>query len=175
MLQVTLPLLDAHIGLADLLVAQLNLQRLELNLLRQRVVLAVVLHIVELFGVAVDARLGLLDVSLLHADSLAEFVYLTLDFLHTGGQTHNFVFQVLNFERQLTAQCFFLIDGRQCRLQLIEGFQALLHRQVSRIFFCHNLSFNTLSNMIIFPRKSLLLFHSSLLFPLSSFLSPLSQ
>ena len=120
-------LLHSHLSLTNLLVAQFNFQLLELNLLGQRVVLAVVLHLVQLHLIALHAGLSLLNLALFHHDSILELSNLVLDFLHTSHQARNLVFQVLHLQGQFAAQCAFLVDARESSLQLIKRFQLLFY------------------------------------------------
>ena len=119
------------------LIAKLYLKCLKLNFFLQRVILTVVLHVVELFVVFLHAYLCSGDLSLLLGDSLLEVFYLVLDLLHTGGKTGNLVLKVLHLERQLSSEGSFLVDGRQCGLQLVKSLQLLFYCQICRIFFSH--------------------------------------
>ena len=127
LLQVVVTLIDANQSLFDFLLAELNLESLELYLLCQRVILAVVLHLVELLLIAVDIRLGLVDLALLHRDSALVVLDFVLDLLNTSVQTGNLVFQVLHFERQLATHGALLIDTRKRCLQLIQRLQLLFY------------------------------------------------
>ena len=137
-LQLVLLLLNTSVGLTDLLVAEFNLQCLELDFLAQCVILTVVLHLIELTLITSHAGLSLNDLTFLLGDGALELSNLVLDLLNTGGQTFDLIFQVLNLKRQLTSQCTLLVDSRECSLKLIKGLQLLFHSQICRIFLCHN-------------------------------------
>ena len=113
--------------LAYLLVTQLDFKALELDLLCQGVVFAVVLHVVELTLVALYALLGLLNLALLLCHGVLKLLYLILDFSNADVQTFNLVVQVLNFKGQLATERTLLVDGRQCGLKLIKGLQLLFY------------------------------------------------
>ena len=136
--QFLLLLLYAGSGLLDLLVAELNLQRLILNLLRQRVVLTIVLHIVQLSLVTLHAGLSGLNLALLQGHCLLKFSNIGIDFVHTRSESLDFIFKVLYFQRQFASQCTLLVDSRECGLQLKEGLQTLFNRHVHWVFLCHN-------------------------------------
>ena len=102
-LKVAMTLVDFNHSVLYLLLAKFNLQVLEFYLLSQGVILAVVLHLVELFLIALHTCLSLLNLSLLLRHSILEFVDFVLDLLHTSVQTYDFVFQVLHLKRQLTS------------------------------------------------------------------------
>ena len=145
-IQLHILLLDAALGLTDLLVAEFDLQRLELNFLRQCVILTVVAYVVQLLLVALHQVLRLDDLATLLRDGAIELVYLGLDTLDTRSQTFNLGLQVFYLQRQLTTQGSLLVNRRQGGLQLEEGLQFLLYRQICRIFLCHkcNLQFDYL-------------------------------
>ena len=77
--EVVLALLHFLVGFADFLVAEFDLQCLELDLLGQRVVLAIVLHLVELSLVAVYAGLVLINLIALLCNGSAEVFNLGVD------------------------------------------------------------------------------------------------
>ena len=136
--QLSLLLLNAEVSLLDLLVAEFDFQGLVFNLLRQRVILAIVLHVVQLSLITLHAGFGGLYLAFLHVDSLLVLANFILNLLDTGGKTFDFIFQVLYFQRQLASQCTLLVDARERGLQLIEVLQTLFNRHVHRIFLCHN-------------------------------------
>ena len=127
MSQLALLVLNLHVSLLNLLVAKLYLEALELDFLCQRVVLAVVAHLVELLLVALYALLSLCYLALLLSDSLLEVCDVALYVLHTCLQACNLVFKVLHFKRQLAAQCALLVDSRESGLKLVEGLQSFLY------------------------------------------------
>ena len=127
MSQLALLVLNLHVSLLNLLVAKLYFEALELDFLCQRVVLAVVAHLVELLLVALYALLSLCYLALLLSDSLLEVCDVALDVLHTCLQACNLVFKVLHLKRQLAAQCALLVDSRESGLKLVEGLQSFLY------------------------------------------------
>ncbi|MBP5731351.1 MAG: hypothetical protein J6W50_01395, partial [Bacteroidaceae bacterium] len=94
-------------------------------------------HYVELALVAVHICLCFYNLAFLLRNGTVKLAYLVFYALYARAETFYLGLLVFHFERQLATQCFFLIDGRQGRLQLVEGFQALFYRQVCRIFLCH--------------------------------------
>ena len=130
----------AHLShtLADLLVAKLDFQLLELDLLAQGIILAVVAHGIELRMIALQASLCISNLVLLLINSTVELLDFALDVLNTSGETGDIIFQVLNFERKLTTQLTVLVDARQGYLKLVKSLQLLFNCQICRIFLCHN-------------------------------------
>ena len=126
-LHVALLLLHLDHGFANLLVAKFDFQRLILDFLGQRVVFAVVLHLVQLVLIAVYACLSLVDLGLLLENGGLEILDVGLDFLNTNGQSGNLVFQVLHLERQFATQGLLVVDSRKCGLKLVKGLQLLFH------------------------------------------------
>ena len=122
---------------AYLLVAQFNLERLELNLLAQHIVFAVVAHLVDLSLVAFEAGFGGGYLALLLNDGGLQLVDVGLYLVQSCGQTCYLVFQVLYFERQFAAQCSLLVDGREGGLQAIQVLELLLYGEFFWIFLCH--------------------------------------
>ena len=116
MLKVVALLLNLYLSLANLLVAEFYFKRLILDLLCERIKFTVVLHIVELFLIAVNACLCLDNLATFHLNGCLEVGYFRLNLLDTGVQTGNLIFQVLYFEGQFTAQRTFLVDGRESSL-----------------------------------------------------------
>ena len=127
LLQLSLLLFNLEGGLLDFLVAELDFQRLELDFLRQCVVLTVVLHVVQLRLVALYASLGGLNLALLLGYGTLILVDVVLDLLDAGGETCNLIFQVFYFQRQLTSEGTLLVNLRERGLQLIEGLQTLFY------------------------------------------------
>ena len=125
LLQVGISLLNLDERILDFLLAQLYLKRLELYFLGKGVILAVVLHLVELSLIPVHAGLGSKDVATLLRYGLLELGDFILNLLHAGVQADNLVFQVLHLKRQLTPKSSFLVDCRQCCLKMIEGAQLI--------------------------------------------------
>ena len=70
--------------LLDFLVAKFHLQTLVIDLLAQRVILAVVAHLIELVVVTLQVGLCLLHLTLLHRDSRLKLLDFCVDFLDTG-------------------------------------------------------------------------------------------
>ena len=112
----------------NFLVTQLHFQCLKLYLLAQRVVFAVVLHLIQLLLIALDAGLSLYNLALFPCHRALEIPDFTLYFFHARVQSLQFVCQVLYFEGQLSSQRTFLVNRRECKLQLIECLQFLFYR-----------------------------------------------
>ena len=140
-MKVVQALVDCLLRLADFLAAKFDFQLLELDFLAQSIILAVVANHFELLLITLHASLSLLNLVLLLIDGAVKLLNIGLDFLDTGGKTSNIVFQILNFERQLTSQRTLFINCRQGGLKLIESLQLLFHCQICRIFLCHNFIF----------------------------------
>ena len=138
LVKVVQALVDCLLRLADFLAAKFDFQLLELDFLAQSIILAVVANHFELLLITLHASLSLLNLVLLLIDGAVKLLNIGLDFLDTGGKTSNIVFQILNFERQLTSQRTLFINCRQGGLKLIESLQFLFHCQICRIFLCHN-------------------------------------
>ena len=130
-------LLDGLLCLGRLLVLQFHLEALELYFLAEHVILAVVLHIVELRFVACNGGLGLLDFALAHFDVLLQGGNLLLVLADAVRHALDVVLQVLHLERQFAAQNFDAVNLRQHRLQLVEVLQLLFHGHVRDVFFSH--------------------------------------
>ena len=113
--------------LTNFLVAKLYLQALKLYFLCERVILAVVLHVIELHLVTLHACLCLVNLRTLLSHGILKLGYLVADFLHTDVKTFNLVLQVLHLKRKFTAQRAFLVDSRQSGLELIKSLQLLFH------------------------------------------------
>ena len=126
-LEIFCALADTLLCIGNLLVAELNLERLELNLLAQHVVLTVVAHFVQLLLVAVNAGLSFNNLTLLLRDGTLELVNLVLDAFNTGGQTFDFCVKVFYLQGQFTAQCLLLVNRREGGLKLEQIFQLLLY------------------------------------------------
>ena len=141
LVKVVQALVDCLLRLADFLAAKFDFQLLELDFLAQSIILAVVANHFELLLITLHASLSLLNLVLLLIDGAVKLLNIGLDFLDTGGKTSNIVFQILNFERQLTSQRTLFINCRQGGLKLIESLQLLFHCQICRIFLCHNFIF----------------------------------
>ena len=92
-----------------------------------RVVLAVVLHVVELGLIALYAGPGVLDLAFLLVDGTLVVGDVGQDFLDADGEAFNLVLEVLYFQRQLTSEGTLLVDGGERGLQLIEGLQTLFY------------------------------------------------
>ena len=137
-LEVVLALVDADESLFDFFVAKLDFEALEFNFLAQCVVLAIVLHLVELLVVAFNAGLCLGYFGFFLRHGSGEVVHLVTNFLNAEAKAFNLVFQVLYFQRQFASQGTLLIDGRECCLQLIKSLQFLFNREFGGFFFCHN-------------------------------------
>ena len=140
-MEVVEALVDHLLSLTDLLAAKFDFQLLELDFLAQCIILAVVAYHFELLLVTLYASLSILYLVLLLINSAVKLLNIGLDLLDTGGKTSNIVFQILNFERQLTSQRTLFINCRQGGLKLIESLQLLFHCQICRIFLCHNFIF----------------------------------
>ena len=139
LLKVALLLGHLDLCLTYFLVAEFYFECLKFDFLGQRVILTVVGHLVELPLVAFHTGLRILNfATLLHHRAL-EVADVGLDFLDAGGETGYFVFQVLYFKGQFASQRALLIDSRQGGLKLEKRLQLLLHRQICRVFLCHNL------------------------------------
>ena len=141
LVKVVQTLVNHLLSLADLLAAKLDFQLLELDFLAQSIILAVVAYHFELLLVTLYASLSILNLALLLVNGAVKLLNIGLNLLDTGGETSNIVFQILNFERQLTSQRTLFINCRQSGLKLIESLQLLFHCQICRIFLCHNFIF----------------------------------
>ena len=95
---------------ADSLVEQFNFERLEFDFFRERVVLAVVFHIVELAFIARDCSLCFIDFVFLGLNVLVERYDVVVVFLQTRGQTLNLVFKVAYFQRKFAAKRFDFVN-----------------------------------------------------------------
>ncbi len=126
--------------LLNLLVAEFNLQRLELDLLCQGVVFTVVAHVVELFLVAVEAVLSQPYVALLLVNGVFVVLDLTLYLLAACVHALYFILEVFHFKRKFTAHGTLLVNLRKCRLQLEKGFELFLNIHLC-LFLCHNIVF----------------------------------
>ena len=136
--QIGRTLINANACFPNLLVAEFDFKCLELDFLAQHVIFAVVPNLVELFLITLHSAFGGLNLTFLLYDGSLEFSYFCLNFLNTGVQTCNFIFEVLHFQWQFSAQCTFLINGRESCLQLEQVLQLLLYGEVFGIFLCHS-------------------------------------
>ena len=103
LVQVELTLTNLLQSLANLLIAKLDFQLLELDFLTQSIILTVVAYSLELSMIALYASLRISNFLLLLRYCTVKLLHLALNILNTSGQTSNLVFQILNFERQLTS------------------------------------------------------------------------
>ena len=126
-IQVLLLLFNLELSLFDFLVTKFNLQGLELDFLGQRVILTVVCNSIQLLVVTFQTCLCLNNVALLLGNRTLVVLDVLFDFLNTGVQTFQLVFQVAHLKRQFAAQCALLVDTGQCRLQLKEILQFFLY------------------------------------------------
>ena len=125
--------------LANLFVAEFNLEGEIFDFFCQGVILAVILNVIELRVIPVKTCLSLKDLCFLLRDGLLELIYIHSEIFESCGESFYFVFKVLHLKRQFAAQCPFLINTCEGGLQLIESFEFLFYRQVCRIIFlCHN-------------------------------------
>ena len=133
---------DEAFCFADFLFQQFDFQPLEFDFLRQVIVFAVVAHVVELLLIARHHFLRCGNVLVFVSDVRFDCVDLLFVLLQTVGQSLDLVFQILHFERKFAAQSLDFVNLGKFGLQLVEVFQLLFHRQVSRIFFfaCHMIS-----------------------------------
>ena len=146
---------NGALGFADALVLEFNFERLIFDFFHQHVVLAVVLHVVQLVVVLVDGLLRRVDFVLLGLDVGFEVFDVLGVFAHAVRHAFDFVFEVLHFEGEFATEDFDAVDFRQHGLQLVEFLQALLYGQVYCFFFrcCHygKLLVNVVVS-VIFPR-----------------------
>ena len=109
--QLLLSLCHFLTGLADFLVAELNLEFLKLYFLVQRIIFAIVADIVELFFLTLHAFLRLLNLISLCGHSALEIINFPLDLLEAILQSLNLILQVTHFERQLATEGALLVDA----------------------------------------------------------------
>ena len=117
-----------NLGFANALLAQFDFQFLVFYLLGQVVVFAIVTHVFLLFFVFGYLGLGFLYFVLLVRDGCVDVLYFGIDDFQPGVQPHDFVFQVLHFERKLAAQRLDFIYLRNHFLEFIKRFELFFHR-----------------------------------------------
>ena len=119
---------DQGFVLPDLLGGDLLLEILVFDLLADGLVLAVVLHVVTLRIVLGDQVLALFDGMLVLRIGLFDFLDLGLGIGDAGMESCNLVLQVLDLQRQFTAQEVDLVDLGVGLLDPVQRMEFLLHR-----------------------------------------------
>ena len=111
-----------------MLLGEFDFERLELYLLVQQVILAVVAHVVDLLVVAGDKALAVGDFLALGHESLVE----ALDFggivVDTCIEAGNLVLEILHLKGQLATDGLYAVDFREDGLKLVERAETRLHR-----------------------------------------------
>ena len=118
----------------DALLGELDVEVLILDFLRQRVVFAVVTDVILLVLVFLDQGFGLLDFDLIVGDVLLMFLALFLEVGDTRLETGDFVFHVLDFQRQVATIGTDFVNLRVDLLQGVKRHQLLLHAHLNRVF-----------------------------------------
>ena len=125
-----LQLLDLGGTFLVLALAELDFEVLELNFLRQRLVLAVVAHVVLLLLVLLDHLLVIGDLGVAGLVGGVGLLNLGVEILDAGVEAGDLVLEVLNGLRQLAADGLDFVNLAVDTLEGVEGDEAFFDGQV---------------------------------------------
>ncbi len=115
--------------LVEVFLAELDFERLILDLFAEQVEFAVVAHVVELFAVFGDLCLRFVDLLFLGSGFLFQIGDFAAVVLDSGVEAFDIVFEVAHFEGKLAADCLDAVDLRKDCLKLIERFKTLFYAE----------------------------------------------
>ena len=112
----------------------MDVEGLVLDFLGQRIVFTVVADVVLLFLIFLDQGFGFLDFDFIVGDVLLMFLALFLEVGDTRLEAGDFVFHVLDFQRQVATIGTDFVNLRVDLLQGVKRHQLLLHAHLNRVF-----------------------------------------
>lgn len=141
------------LSVVDFLFSKFDIELLVFDFLGEEVVFTVVAHIVLILGVLSNHSVGLVGCFRLLLDGGIKCGNFLVVFRNASLKTFNFIFQVLNFEREFTTESFDAVHFRENGLQFVECFQAFFY--IEFFFFCHNVIKCILLDFVLRLRISL--------------------